>query len=484
MTEIQIMNAMNQSVINKITEFKNKEIKKEDLNNFMFVNLSYILRQRRKIKNRNEKIKKSQDIEVKNALAKVKSFNGILVFNSDELESKPIMNKLVNPTLDVYIPLSEISYTTEMKMYNEQSGANAFNEKILVKNQEQKEPETDDKDDTDEKQILFEEPPITFIKFQNDYKKIQYGDDYLSAVSDNFITIINKSDEDLINKKEGNEEYNTNLFYELINSFDEGDKEDFNNNGIDIDFKKFKSTFYFDDYTLNRKSYKRNSYENYINLSSFSKSTSFDSCSRSVGGSIIISKNVYESEFANYMTYDVFKKNAKQMSIDYLRYMLIFYSDTMTKSKKYFYCEEKMFLSCMKSFLLKIGVSSKKLYEKIFQSFENVKEKQKDIICSFPNFLKIFSQILKLKEETIILKYKFILSLFRLGEEDLNVKHVNIFMQLLKGESVYDSDLWDELNKNLVQRYDRIYPNDPEICFRFDKMLICLETFFDKTGKH
>ena len=133
MTEIQIMNAMNQSVINKITEFKNKEIKKEDLNNFMFVNLSYILRQRRKIKNRNEKIKKSQDIEVKNALAKVKSFNGILVFNSDELESKPIMNKLVNPTLDVYIPLSEISYSTEMKMYNEQSGANAFNEKILVK---------------------------------------------------------------------------------------------------------------------------------------------------------------------------------------------------------------------------------------------------------------------------------------------------------------------------------------------------------------
>ena len=188
MTEIQIMNAMNQSVINKITEFKNKEIKKEDLNNFMFINLSYILRQRRKIKNRNEKIKKSQDIEVKNALAKVKSFNGILVFNSDELESKPIMNKLVNPTLDVYIPLSEISYTTEMKMYNEQSGANAFNEKILVKNQEQKEPETDDKDDKDEKQILFEEPPITFIKFQNDYKKIQYGDDYLSAVSDNFIT--------------------------------------------------------------------------------------------------------------------------------------------------------------------------------------------------------------------------------------------------------------------------------------------------------
>jgi len=484
MTEIQIMNAMNQSVINKITEFKNKEIKKEELNNFMFANLSYILKQRKKIKKRNEKIKKGQDMEVKKALAKVKSFNGILVFNSDELESKPIMNKLVNPTLDVYIPLSEISYTTEMKMYNESSGTNLFNEEILVKNQDLIETETDDKVDKEEKQILFEEPPITFIKFQNDFKKIQYGDEYLNAMSDNLIQIINKSDEDLINKKEGNEEYNTNLFYELINSFDEGDKEDFNYTGIDLDFKKFKSTFYLDDYNLNRKSYKRNSYENYINLSTFSKSTSSESYSRSVGGSLVITKNVYESEFANYMTHDAFKKNVKHMSIDYLRYMRVLYSDTMTKSKKFFYCEDKMFLSCMKSFLLKLGVSSKKLYEKIFQSFENVKEKKKDNICSFQNFLKIFTQILKLKEENTVLKYKFILSLFRLGEEDLNVKHVNIFMQLLKGESVYDSELWDELNKNLVQRYDRIYPNDPEKSFRFDKMLICLETFFDKTGMH
>ena len=88
-----------------------------------------------------------------------------------------------------------------------------------------------------------------------------------------------------------------------------------------------------------------------------------------------------------------------------------------------------------------------------------------------------------LKDENIVLKYKFILSLFRLGEEDINVKHVNIFMQLIKGEAVYDVDLWDELNRYLVQRYDRIYPNDPDN-FRFDKMLICLESFFDKNGKH
>ena len=113
MTEIQIMNAMNQSVINKITEFKNKEIKKEDLNHFMFVNLSYILTQRKKIQKKNDKIIKEQNTEIKSTLSKIKSYNGNFVFNSEDLESKPVMKKLLNPSLDVYIPLSEISYNSK-----------------------------------------------------------------------------------------------------------------------------------------------------------------------------------------------------------------------------------------------------------------------------------------------------------------------------------------------------------------------------------
>ena len=64
MTDIQIMNAMNKSVIGKITEFKNKEIKKDDLNHFMFINLSYILKQKKRIQTKNDKIKKQQNIEI------------------------------------------------------------------------------------------------------------------------------------------------------------------------------------------------------------------------------------------------------------------------------------------------------------------------------------------------------------------------------------------------------------------------------------
>ena len=187
------------------------------------------------------------------------------------------------------------------------------------------------------------------------------------------------------------------------------------------------------------------------------------------------------------MPYDAFKKNVSKMSVDYLRYMLVIYSNNLSKSKKSFYMEDKMFVNLMKAFLLKIGISYKKIYEKVLQiMIINNKEKEKDKtgICSFEKFLKGFAQILNLKDENKIIKYKFILSIFRLKDENINVKHINIFMQLIKGELLFDVDLWDDLNRWLVQRYDKIYFNDTDNNFKFDKLLICLETFFDKNGKH
>ena len=480
MTDILIMNAMNSSVIGKITQFKNSEIKKEDLNRFMLINLSYILHKKEKIQIKNDRIKKEQNIEIQNTLSKIKSYNGNFIFNSDELKNKPIMKKLVNPCLDNYIPMSEISYTTEIKLNKDKSGKNKFNESFLLKYEDKNDSENE------EKEINFEEAPITFNKFNNERNKFNYGTNYKKLVCDNFVQLINKSDEEIISKKESTDDYSSNLFYELINSFDEGDKEDLDNDDIIFDFKKFKSSFYLDD-IFNRKSVKRNSYENYRNLSAGSKSTSIGSSSHSVGGAQLVNREIYENEFSSYMPYDAFKKNVSKMSVDYLRYMLVIYSNNLSKSKKSFYMEDKMFVNLMKAFLLKIGISYKKIYEKVLQiMIINNKEKEKDKtgICSFEKFLKGFAQILNLKDENKIIKYKFILSIFRLKDENINVKHINIFMQLIKGELLFDVDLWDDLNRWLVQRYDKIYFNDTDNNFKFDKLLICLETFFDKNGKH
>ena len=483
MTEIQMINSMNQSIINKLTEFKNKEIKKNDLNSFMLLNLCHILKTTNKIKTKNEKIQKKQDIEIQKSLSKIKSYNGKISFNSKELESKPVMKKIYNPTLESYIPISEISYSTEIQFYKKDSDKCNYNESLLFTKKEKKELENE------EKEIDYYEPPIIFLKNDNYLKKIKNEKkekksknciNIIKNDENDLIELINKDDEDLFIKEEN--EYKNLLFYELTNSFDDENKDELGIDDIGLDFKKIESFFYLDDIFINQKSNRRNSSQFYNNnFSSISSSTSFGSHNTSRGESkLLINKEIYTSEFQNYMSLDCFNKYCEEMSIDYLRYMLVIYSNAISYSKKCFFCEEKMFLNLIKIFILKIGISYKKLYDKIIQKLLNNKEK----IYDFENFIKCFSIILKLKEKNSILKYKFIISLFRFGEEDINIKHINIFLQLIKGKMIYDADLYDEFRHNLLNRYDKIYPKEIGTNFKFNNILICLESFFDKKNAH
>ena len=139
MSEIEIINSMNQSLMNKIKEFKNKEIKKDDLNKFMLLNLCHVLKTTNKFKSRNEKIQKKQNIEIKKSLTKIKSYQGEINFNSKELEANPVMNKLNNPTLESYIPVSQISFSTEIQFYKKNSDKCDFNESLLFEKNEERE---------------------------------------------------------------------------------------------------------------------------------------------------------------------------------------------------------------------------------------------------------------------------------------------------------------------------------------------------------
>ena len=492
MTEIQVMNSMNQSIISKITEFKNKEIRKDDLNKFMLLNLCHILKTTNKIKSKNEIIQKKQDIEIKKSLSKIKSYNGCVNYNSNDLESKKIMKKLQNPTLESYIPISEISYSTEIQFYKKDSDKCNFNESLLFKKKEKKELEDE------EKEIDFEEPPIIYLKHSNNVKNLKKEKNSLNMINslnninsiniiknseNELIELINKDDDELFNKDENENQYKNILFYELDNYFDECNNDYLcNDDNIELDFKKIESLFYLDDIFLNQRLSRRNSSDIYNTVSSLSGSTSFGS--RNTSGAEI-NKEIYQNEFINFMSLDFFKKICEQMSIDYLRYMLVVYSNAITSSKKCFFCEDKMFMNIMKSFILKIGISSKKLYEKIIQNLLNSINNNKEEICNFENFVKSFSYILKSKEDNSILKYIFIISLFRFGEEeDINVKHINIFFQLIRGKMIYNADIYDEFQHNLIKRYDRIYSYDISTNFKFGKILICLESFFDKKGNH
>jgi hypothetical protein len=292
--------------------------------------------------------------------------------------------------------------------------------------------------------------------------------------------VINKEDDQLFMKEENDNQFNSILFYELINSFDEDSKDEPENDDVKLDFKNLESFFYLDEIVFNHRLSKRNSSDLYNNFSSTSSTSSFESL-RNTGstGKLSIRKEIYENEFKNYMTKETFNKYSDQMNIDYLRYMLVIYSNAVSQSKKIFYCEKKMFINLMKVFILKSGISSKKLYDKICQSlFINRNEE-----CSFENFVKSFSTILKLKDDYSVLKYKLIMSVFLYGEEEITVNHINIFLQLIKGKLIYDEEIWDKLSRSLIKKYDRIYSYELGTNFKFEKILLCLESFFDKQLK-
>ena len=481
MSEIQIVQSMNESILNRITEFKNKKMKKNDLNKYMIINMCFILKTTNKIKEKNKKIKESQDIEIKKSLSKIKSYNGIINFKPTELESNKIMKKLLNPTIELYIPISEISYTTELKFYNKKFDKFNFNEKLLFNKKEKELVENK------EKEIFLEEPPIIIYNNKTKNKKLLNEINYIEDNNENnIIDLINENDENIFIKEE-NEKANQNILFlnDFINSFEEEDNSKDNNkeNGNDdlgLIFKKIESSNFLDEINSNLKYNKRNSSGIFYNISSTSGSSSFGSRGGSKEESKIYNNEIYENEFKNFISLSFFNKYSEEMSIDYLRYMLVIYSNAITSANKNFLLEEKMFEKLMKIFILKIGISYKKLYEKISQNFIDNKN-----ICNFEIFLKSFSNILKLKDEHSVLKYKFIMSLFRFGdEEEINAKHINIFLQLIKGKLTFDIDLWEDFNHNLIERYDRIYSYDMGVNFNFMKILLCLETFFDKIYKH
>ena len=353
MSEISFVNSMNQSIINKITEFKNKEIKKDELNKYMLLNLCHILKNVNKMKAKNEDIQKRQEVEIKKSLSTIKSYHGDINYNPKELESNPIMKKVVNPTFESYIPISKISYSTEIQFYKKNSDICNFNESLLFKKKGNKELESE------EKEIDFEEPPIILLT-RNKNIKLKNSLFGKNSKDDDILDLIKKDDEELFINEQNDNQNKDLLFLDLINSFDEENKEDLINDDIDLDFKKIESLFYLDDIFLNQRTSKRNSSGFYNNFSTNSGSTSFGSRKSSYENKAIINKETYEDEFQNFMSFESFNKYCERMSIDYLRYMLVIYSNAINISKKCYLCEDKMFISIMKKFILKIGICSKK----------------------------------------------------------------------------------------------------------------------------
>ena len=163
------------------------------------------------------------------------------------------------------------------------------------------------------------------------------------------------------------------------------------------------------------------------------------------------------------------------MSNLYLRKMLDNYTKIKTISDKTLYCEDKMFLNLTKIFLLKNGISEKKIYEDTLRNLVYKGNK-----CNFESFLSCFLKILKLSDDYSIIKFKFLLYLF-LDEnsEEINLNQLKqYYNEMLLNKLIYDEDICNDIAENLISKYNNLYKGNNNV-FIVRNLLFVIESFFE-----
>ena len=186
------------------------------------------------------------------------------------------------------------------------------------------------------------------------------------------------------------------------------------------------------------------------------------------------------------------KKYLKRMNEAYISLIHDIYMDFISKclfaknSNLDSIMIKKFFVQLFKSFLLKIDICNKKVYEKILknQIFSNK-------ILTFDQFIQCFDTILYDNEnENLKAKFLFLFNILPLSNNDdddddfLNSKKIELFFDMLGCSPIYINNFCEILGERLVVRFNAVYKNNEEKNisngkYRFKKMKIILESFFD-----
>lgn len=407
MSSWQIYTSTTESLMNETTNYKNGLLSQETFNQKMLLNLSYL----------------------------------IYVLNKEKVSQME-----TNPTLDFFLPVSQLSYTMESQL-NNKTIEPVSNE---VEKEEMFRLSSTAKDDIGY-EVQFEESPIIPQSNHND-----------STKTDSFEEVLDIDDDS----------WNCTNYIRLSGKFDLY-SDDFN-----LSDKKIEYSFYSDEMKF---SFGRNCPRDspQINGSSLSplisiRKTRYSSWNLKVPKrSIKIKESDYEEEFKGFLSKKAVRNFINDMNANYIRYMLIHYTRIKSLAEKAFFCEDKMFLNLVKEFLLAIGVVDNKLYEDTLRNIIYQKG-----ACDFESFILSFNKILKLQEEYSIIKYKFLLYIVRMNNEvEISKNHLLKYFDLLRCKKVYDEDLCENIFENLIARYLINYPSIKG--FNFKNLIMTLETFFE-----
>ena len=445
MTDVELYNSLTQNLTSNISSFVSGEKSIKDFNKEIIILVSLLLDIQDNLTKKNKEIKQIQDKELEKIFVKEEKKKKIKLLRrrNDESSDEEINDEdnpltiLINPTLQSYIPLSQISFSFEHKLLNKDE--NFENDKINSK---------------EENILKFSQSAILPIKNINYNKKIEY---------ESYINLLNEEEklENYNNKKEKTNFDLISINKILFENQNKNEEEIIFDNNLLYEMQRTLTTSLGG--IINNNS-------NNLNLNDFQRKTSS------------IKKN-YRTDSYNF-EYEQFKKDLsistftyynKKMSNLYLRKMLDNYTKIKTISDKTLYCEDKMFLNLTKIFLLKNGISEKKIYEDTLRNLVYKGNK-----CNFESFLNCFSKILKLSDDYSIIKFKFLLYLF-LDEnsEEINLNQLKqYYNEMLLNKLIYDEDICNDIAENLISKYNNLYKGNNNV-FIVRNLLFVIESFFE-----
>lgn len=347
--------------------------------------------------------------------------------------------------LDFFLPISQLSYTMESKLNKTED---------LVQNVIEKEDMfrlSSSTKDENKNEIQFEESPIIPAEQPN---------------------------EESFNVLDKDEELTFNLIPRVSTNFDLSSI--FTSEDMNLTDRRIEYSFCSDEnkWSFGRRETRETS--RITNSPGGSGSIGYRKTRHSSSNARQQKKSIKIKEDTSELFKDVLSKKAattyiNDMSVTYVKLMLNLFNRIKEQSKQAFFCEDKMYLNLIKEFLLLIGVSEKRIYEDTLRNIIYEKE-----MYNFETFLSCFHKLLKLKDASVSIKFKFLLYITTTNEKEITKKHIYKFFDLIRCKKVFDEELFEDITDNLVDRYIITYPGKKKYKrFNLQNMMLIIESFFD-----
>lgn len=174
---------------------------------------------------------------------------------------------------------------------------------------------------------------------------------------------------------------------------------------------------------------------------------------------------------------------SKTMNKKYINYIYIHYTRIITSVQEFnliYENPESNFISAYKKFIMSMGISVQNVFTVLVREMLLSKNK-----LSFDDFINSFNVVLNLKGALGLLKFKFLLNISNVyNEEYIRMKDIENFMELIQCKQVYESGICPEIINKMILRYKQLYffleekKNIHNELFNVKKLEGILETFY------